>query len=66
MFQIIPLFGASEVTPRGGPSQEGSERSGSTALLWTRKVVVGEEGGKNQLEIAERIVPSPAFLAAKS
>lgn len=33
MFQIIPLFGASEVTPWGSPSQEDSKRARSTALL---------------------------------
>lgn len=34
MFQIITLFCASEVTPWGSPSQEDSERTRSTALLW--------------------------------
>lgn len=37
VFQIIPLFGASEVIPWGSPSQEDSKRARTTALLGGHK-----------------------------
>lgn len=55
MFQIITLFGASEVTPWAAHRWE----TKSAACLWkVWKVIMGEE---KKLEAVERMVQSPAF-----
>lgn len=46
MFQRIPLFGASEVTPWGSTSQGDLKGLGVTACLWkAQKVTVGNRDG---------------------